>query len=469
MLRLLLSLVLVFSASAAVAQSDRVVPNSRSEIALSFAPVVEKTAPAVVNIYARRMVRQRANPLLDDPFFRRFFGDTFGRGRERTREVPSLGSGVIVDPQGLIVTNAHVIEGADEVTVVLNDRREFEADIKLTDPETDLAVLQIREPGRRLPYLEYRDADTLKVGDLVLAIGNPFGVGQTVTSGIVSGLARSRVTDRGGPQSFIQTDAAINPGNSGGALVTLDGRLAGINTAIFTRSGGSHGVGFAIPSNLVKAVVEGARTGQGVVRAWIGMTGQELTSDIADGLGLETPSGVLVAEVHPGGPADRAGLKSGDVIVGFAGRPVTTPSQFQFRLATRSVGQTVPLEVIRRGRSLSVVLPLEAVAEIPPRNLTLLRGLHPLQGAEIANLSPALAEETNYPGAAVGVIVMRVVRGAQAARFGVRAGDVIEEVNDQPVRRVRDTEQQLLDVRESWRITMRRPDGSTYQIRARRT
>ncbi len=212
---------------------SRRVPESRAELALSFAPVVEKTAPAVVNIYAKRMVRQRANPLLDDPFFRRFFGDRFG-GRQRQQEVPSLGSGVIVDPEGLVVTNAHVIEGADEITVVLNDRREFDAEVKLFDPETDLAVLQIRKPGQRLPFLQYRDADTLKVGDLVLAIGNPFGVGQTVTSGIVSGLARSRVTDRGGPQSFIQTDAAINPGNSGGALVTLDGRLAGINTAIFS-------------------------------------------------------------------------------------------------------------------------------------------------------------------------------------------------------------------------------------------
>lgn len=469
MLRSLIILAIVLSSGGVLAQSNRQVPQDRSEITLSFAPVVEQTAPAVVNIYARRMVRQRANPLLDDPFFRRFFGDMFGGGRQRHQEVPSLGSGVIVDPKGLVVTNAHVIEGADEVTVVLNDRREFEADIMLSDPETDLAVLQVRKPGQQLPFLRYRDADTLKVGDLVLAIGNPFGVGQTVTSGIVSGLARNRVTDSGGPQSFIQTDAAINPGNSGGALVTLDGRLAGINTAIFTRSGGSHGVGFAIPSSLVKTVVEGARSGRGIVRAWIGMTGQELTSDIAQSLGLDRPAGVLVADIHPDGPAERAGLQSGDVVIGFDGRPVVSPSDFQFRLATRAVGQTVPLQVWRRGNTVNVKLPLEVAPEEPPRNVTALTALHPLQGVEIANLSPALAEEVNYLGLAKGVIVLRVARGSQAARFGARPGDVIVDVNGERVARVRDVEGKLLAVRESWVVTMRRADGSTYQIRARRT
>lgn len=468
MLRNLIITSLLLLTGPAMAQTDGRVPESRAELALSFAPVVEKTAPAVVNIYAKRMVRQRANPLLDDPFFRRFFGDRFG-GRQRQQEVPSLGSGVIVDPEGLVVTNAHVIEGADEITVVLNDGREFDAEVKLFDPETDLAVLQIRKPGQRLPFLQYRDADTLKVGDLVLAIGNPFGVGQTVTSGIVSGLARSRVTDRGGPQSFIQTDAAINPGNSGGALVTLDGRLAGINTAIFTRSGGSHGVGFAIPSNLVEAVVEGARTGRGIVRAWIGMTGQELTSDIADGLGLDRPAGVLVADIHPGGPAERAGIRSGDVVVSFDGRQVISPSDFQFRLATRKVGEQVPLGLWRRGTTVGVKLPLEVAPEDPPRNVQALTSLHPLQGAVIANLSPALAEEIDYIGLAQGVIVLRVARGSQAGRFGIRPGDVLAEINGQRVQRVQDVENMLLEVPKSWVINMRRANGTAYQIKAHRT
>jgi len=462
---LILAAALVCASAPAVAQQDRL-PQSRAEIGLSFAPLVEQTAPAVVNIYAKRMVRSRANPLLDDPFFRRFFGGAFGQ-RQREREVPSLGSGVIVDGDGLVVTNAHVIEGADDITVILNDRREFAAELILTDTDTDLAVLRIQPRNGPLPFLEYRDADTLKVGDLVLAIGNPFGVGQTVTSGIVSGLARSRVTDSAGPQSFIQTDAAVNPGNSGGALVTLDGRLAGINTAIFTRSGGSHGVGFAIPSNLVRAVVEGARTGKGIVRAWIGMTGQDLTADIADGLGRDRPGGVLVSELWPDGPADRAGIRSGDVIIGFDGRPVRSPSEFQFRLATRQVGDQVPLTLWRRGQELQAVLPLETAPEDPPRNLTSLRGVHPLQGAEIANLSPALTEELNFNGPATGVIILNVARGSQAQRFGARPGDVILTVNEEPVARVEDVEPKLVAVQNSWLIRLRRANGS-FRIQASR-
>lgn len=462
-----LIMLLTAAAGAVQAQSTRQVPADRAEMQLSFAPVVERTAPAVVNIYARRMVQQRSNPLLDDPFFRRFFGDSLGR-RSRPQEVPSLGSGVIVDPEGLVVTNAHVIQHADQVTVALNDGREFASEVVLTDEESDLAVLRIAESPGRLPHLEFRDADTLKVGDLVLAIGNPFGVGQTVTSGIISGLARSRVTDRGGPQSFIQTDAAINPGNSGGALVTLDGRLAGINTAIFTRSGGSHGVGFAIPSNLVRAVVDGARTGRGIVRAWIGMTGQQVTPDLAEGLGLERPAGVLVADLHPGGPADRAGLRSGDVITAFDDRSVRGTAEFQFRLATRQVGQQVPLTVRRKGQELKVLLSLEPAPEVPPRNITRLQSLHPLQGAEIGNLSPKLAEEIGFDGLAIGVIVLAAPRGSQAVRFGVRPGDVIVSINDRKVRLAREVEPLLKEVDESWSIQMRRPGGDVYQIQARR-
>ncbi|WP_417517619.1 Do family serine endopeptidase [Minwuia sp.] len=464
--RFLLTLLLMAGTVPALAQSDRRVPSSAAEISLSFAAVVERTAPAVVNIYAKRMVRARANPLLDDPFFQRFFGDVLG-GRNRQREVPSLGSGVIVDGAGLIVTNAHVIADADDITVVLNDRREFDARVELTDEDTDLAVLRIDTAGARLPALAFGDADRLRVGDLVLAIGNPFGVGQTVTSGIVSGLARSRVTPQGGPQSFIQTDAAINPGNSGGALVTLDGRLAGINTAIFTRSGGSHGVGFAIPSNLVQAVVQGARSGKGIVRAWIGMTGQDLTADIADGLGLAKPGGVLVSEIYPGGPAERAGIRVSDVIVSFDGRPVRSPAEFQFRLATRNVGESVALGLLRRNKPVSVTLPLEAAPEVPPRNVTELKGLHPLQGTRVANISPALIEELGIRGADRGVVLLGVARGSQAQRFGARPGDIIVDVNGQKVSRVRDVEPALLGVSESWEITMRRGQ-SLYQIKARR-
>jgi S1-C subfamily serine protease len=246
-------------APAAVAQERRL-PQSPAEMKLSFASVVKRVSPAVVNVYAARVVENR-NPLMDDPIFRRFFGQ--GLPREQVQR--SLGSGVIVDPSGLIMTNNHVIEGATEVKVSLADKRELEAEIVLKDARTDLAVLKIKEARERFPALDFGNSDDLQVGDLVLAVGNPFGVGQTVTHGIVSALARTQVgiTDY---QFFIQTDAAINPGNSGGALVDLSGRLMGINTAIFSRSGGSQGVGFAIPANMVKVVAASAMGGAGAVR-----------------------------------------------------------------------------------------------------------------------------------------------------------------------------------------------------------
>ena len=292
---------------AAAQDTTREVPDSRAEVMLSFAPVVKKAAPAVVNVLTKKKVTQQRplSSLLDDPFFRRFFGDGFGDQKRRERDQSSLGSGVIVGAEGLIVTNEHVIKGASEIKVVLADRREFEAEVVLTDERTDLAVLLVDPGGAELPILEMRDSDDVEVGDLVLAVGNPFGVGQTVTSGIVSALARTQVgiTDF---SFFIQTDAAINPGNSGGALVTMDGRLIGINTAIYSRSGGSVGIGFAIPANMVRTVVESARSGHALVRAWAGIAGQDLTSELAEGLRLDRPGGVVISDVYEGGPADRA-------------------------------------------------------------------------------------------------------------------------------------------------------------------
>src|SRR5512143_2917424 len=278
----------------AVAQERRV--PTQSELRLSYAPVVQHVAPAVVNVYAAKVVQNR-NPLLDDPIFRRFFGVPGGPGGNQVQR--SLGSGVIVDASGLIVTNNHVIEGADEVKVSLADKREFEATLVLKDQRSDLAVLRIKDGREKFPTLEFANSDALQVGDVVLAIGNPFGVGQTVTHGIVSALARTQVgiTDY---QFFIQTDAAINPGNSGGALVDLAGRLVGLNTAIFSRSGGSQGIGFAIPVNMVKVVVASAKTGgKAVARPWLGAKVQAVTPDIADSMGLKRPSGALVANVAP--------------------------------------------------------------------------------------------------------------------------------------------------------------------------
>src|SRR5262249_12415295 len=332
-LKSLAAIPIALTVVAAATAQERRVP-TQAELRPSYAPVVEHVAPAVVNVYAAKVVQNR-NPLLDDPIFRRFFGVPGGGGNQLQR---SLGSGVIIDAAGLVVTNNHVIEGADEVKVSLADKREFEATLVLKDARTDLAVLRIKDGRERFPVLDFADSDALQVGDVVLAIGNPFGVGQTVTHGIVSALARTQVgiSDY---RFFIQTDAAINPGNSGGALVDLNGKLIGINTAIFSRSGGSQGVGFAIPANMVRVVVTSAKTGGGaVVRPWLGAKLQAVTADIADSMGLRRPAGALVANVGANSPAERAGIKAGDLIVSVDGQDVDDPNAFDYRFGTKQLG-----------------------------------------------------------------------------------------------------------------------------------
>src|SRR5262250_1083656 len=304
----------------------RRVPSSPTELRLSYAPVVQRAAPAVVNVYAAKTVSVR-NPLFDDPIFRRFFGVPGGPGGGEQMQ-RSLGSGVLVDAAGLVVTNNHVIEGADQVKVSLADKREFEAEMVLKDSRSDLAVLRIKAQNERFPALEFADSDALQVGDVVLAIGNPFAVGQTVTHGIVSAVARTAIgiTDY---QFFIQTDAAINPGNSGGALVDLGARLVGINTAIFSRSGGSQGIGFAIPANMVRVVVASAKSGgKAVKRPWLGAKLQAVTPEIAESMGLRSPSGALVANVVANSPAARAGLKLSDLIVAIDGQSIEDHNAF---------------------------------------------------------------------------------------------------------------------------------------------
>src|SRR5712691_5468450 len=364
---------------------DRRVPASPGEVRLSYAPVVQRAAPAVVNVYAARAVATTRNPFLDDPIFRRFFGVPDG-GAPSEQLQRSLGSGVIVDTGGLVVTNNPVIEGATEVKVSLADKREFEADIVLKDQRSDLAVLRIRGQSERFPAIDFADSDALQVGDLVLAIGNPFAVGQTVTHGIVSAVARTQVgiTDY---QFFIQTDAAINPGNSGGALVDLGGRLVGINTAIFSRSGGSQGIGFAIPANMVKVVVASARSGVSTVRRpWLGARLQAVTPEIAESLGLKRPAGALVASVSPASPAWRAGLKTSDLIVAIDGQSIEDPNAFDYRFATKAIGGSARLAVMRAGRELAVSVALEAVPDTP-RNEVVIRSRSPFLGAKVVNLS----------------------------------------------------------------------------------
>ena len=428
---------------------DRRLPVSAAELRLSYAPIVQRVQPAVVNVYAAKVIQDR-NPLLDDPIFRRFFGVP---GQQPEQMQRSLGSGVMVDPSGLVVTNVHVIEGADEVKVSLSDKREFEAEIVLKDPRSDLAVLRLKGAHERFPTLDLANSDELMVGDIVLAIGNPFGVGQTVTHGIISALARTQVgiTDY---QFFIQTDAAINPGNSGGALVDMTGKLAGINTAIFSRSGGSQGIGFAIPANMVRVVVASARGGgKAVKRPWLGARLQAVTPDIAESLGLRLPTGALVAGVVASSPAARAGLKPSDLIVAIDGQAVEDPNAFDYHFATRPIGGSSEIDVQRAGKVVKLTVPLETAPDTG-RNEIVLTGRSPLQGAKVANISPAVADELHLDADIEGVVVTDLADGGTAASVGFQKGDIITAVNSQKIARTSDLEKATRESVRVWRITL---------------
>ena len=447
-----------------LAQAQQSIPDSREQVMLSFAPLVREASPAVVNVFTRKAVRRRgpASQLFNDPFFRQFFGDALGSVEPRERIENSLGSGVIVRPDGLIVTNFHVIDGADSITIVLSDRREFDAEILREDERTDLAVLKIDAGDEALPSITLGDSDELEVGDLVLAIGNPFGVGKTVTSGIVSGLARTQVgiSDF---NFFIQTDAAINPGNSGGALLRMDGTLAGINTAIFSRSGGSQGIGFAIPANMVRTVIDGAAAGTELRRAWLGASFETVTADIAEAIGLPRPEGVILSDIHAEGPALRAGLQSGDIITAFNGQPVFDTEGLRFRVATGMVGDEALLSVRRPGAQLDITLVLELPPEVPARDQRILEGRHPIAGATVVNLSPAVAEEMGRDHFEQGVIVRAIASGSPAHRLSFQIGDVIFAVNEVEVKSVIHVHELTAEPASEWTITVRR-DGRLFSL-----
>jgi Do/DeqQ family serine protease len=446
--RTLTALLVLLAAAPALAQ-DRRVPSSAAEVKLSYASIVQRVQPAVVNVYAAKVVQNR-NPLLDDPIFRRFFGVP---GQQPEQMQRSLGSGVMVDASGLVVTNNHVIEGADQVKVSLSDKREFEAEIVLKDSRTDLAVLRLKDSHEKFPTLDFANSDELLVGDVVLAIGNPFGVGQTVTHGIISALARTQVgiTDY---QFFIQTDAAINPGNSGGALVDMTGKLAGINTAIFSRSGGSQGIGFAIPANMVRVVVASAKSGGNAVkRPWLGARLQAVTPEIAETLGLRLPTGALVANVVANSPAARAGLKPSDLVIAIDGQAVEDPNAFDYRFATRPLGGTAQIEVLRGGKTLKLAVPLETAPD-GGRNEIVLTGRSPFQGAKVANISPALADELHLDSDTAGVVITDLADGGTAANVGFQKGDIIISVNNQKITKTADLDKAARESARLWRITL---------------
>ena len=428
---------------------DRRVPSSPAELQLSFAPVVKRAAPAVVNVYAARVVENR-NPFMNDPLFRQFFGAV-----PREQVLRSLGSGVIVDPSGLVVTNYHVIEGASEVKVALSDKREFDAEIVLKDEHSDLTILRLKGVNERFPVLEFSNSDELQVGDVVLAIGDPFGVGQTVTHGIVSAVARTQVgiSDY---QFFIQTDAAINPGNSGGALVDLNGKLVGINTAIYSRSGGSQGIGFAIPANMVRVVVTSAKGGSAAVkRPWLGAKLQEVTPEIAESLGLKRPSGALVANLAANGPAARAGIKTGDVIASIDGTTVDDPNSFDYRFATKPLGGSAQIGLLRQGHEVAVSIGLQTAPDTPREEVEI-HARSPFVGATVANLSPALADELRLDSQSQGVVNVKVADASTAQTIGFRKGDIVVSVNNQKIEKSADLDRIARAGSRQWRVMINR-------------
>jgi Do/DeqQ family serine protease len=444
------AVVLLALAAPGAGAQERQVPGSAAQLQLSFAPVVKRVAPAVVNVYASHVV-QNNNPFMADPFFRQFFGG--GMPREQVER--SLGSGVIVDPAGLVVTNYHVIADASEVKVALSDKREFDAEIVLKDQRSDLAVLRIKGAKERFPTLEFADSDALEVGDVVLAIGDPFGVGQTVTHGIVSAVARTQV-GASDYQFFIQTDAAINPGNSGGALVDLNGRLVGINSAIYSRSGGSQGIGFAIPANMVRIVVASAQRGSTAVkRPWLGAKLQAVTPEIAESLGLARPTGALVASLVSGSPAAHAGIKTGDLIVSVDGTPVDDPNAFDYRFGTKPLGGTAQVGISRQGKTIAVQVALESLPDAPLDEVEI-KARSPFLGATVANLSPALADQLRLDPQTEGVVITAVADGSAAQSVGFQKGDIIVAVNNQKIERPADLERAVGAGSRQWRITILR-------------
>jgi serine protease Do len=442
--------------------------SSEVSFATGLTPVVEKVVPAVVNIASAKIVRQAdtgpTSPFFFDPFFREFFGWDLPDRPPRERREQSLGSGVIISSDGYLLTNNHVVEGASEIRISLADKRELTARIVGTDPRTDIAVLRVDE--KNLPALAVADSSQVKPGQFVLAVGNPFGLGQTVTMGIVSATGRGNlsIVDY---EDFIQTDAPINPGNSGGALVDIHGALIGINTAILSRSGGNQGIGFAVPINMARQVMEHILKDGRVIRGWLGVAIQPVTPAVARAMGLEKPAGALIGDVTAGSPAEKAGLRRGDIVIAINGEPVSETRELSLKVAMLSPGTTARLKVIRDRREIEIPVvlgeqPAERRAAGPSPAPEPERAL---EGVAVSNLTPQLRQQLGLPAAVTGVVVVRVEPGSPAAEAGLRRGDVIQEVNRRPVANVTDFERA---VRQSGRgpllLLVHREGGTLFLV-----
>lgn len=460
MIRTILTVVLVTLAAQAGAETR--VPQSQAEISLGFAPVVKTASPAVVNIYATTVRPGRSSPIIADPFFQNFFGGGFGTPRPRVQN--SLGSGVILSEDGYVVSNFHVVGSATEIRVVTTDRREFQAEVVLGDQESDIAILRLKE-ANDLPFLRLRDSDHVEVGELALAIGNPFGVGQTVSSGIISGLARSGTATGNARGYFIQTDAPINPGNSGGALIDVNGDLIGINTSILTRSGGSNGIGFAIPANLVAEFLRQAKAGnESFVRPWAGIAGQSMSADIAESLGLSLPQGVVISDVHPLSPLAKAGLRIGDVVTHVDGEEVNSPAEMKFRMSIAGVGGHSVLTRMRGDDREDVRVELVAAPETPAAEETTLDDRTIFPGMTVARVNPALIAKMGLLLSQTGVVV--IDPGPYGGRAGLRTGDVVKAINGREIERPREVDRALRDPGRRVRVDLLR-GGKPVSLRFR--
>ncbi len=435
----------VFGASKTpIAVAQNALPVSLGNFANGFSAVLKPALPAVVNISSSKMVKPGQNqmsPMFNDPFFRQFFGDQFGQMKPQTEREQSLGSGVIVSADGTIVTNNHVIDGASDIKVFLNDKREFKAKLIGTDPKTDIAVLKI--DATNLPTLPLGDSTQLQVGDLIFAIGDPFGVGETATMGIVSATGRGNLGIEN-YENFIQTDAAINPGNSGGAMIDIHGNLVGINTAILSHgAGGNEGVGFAIPVSLFKPVMDQIMTHGKVVRGYLGVHIQDVTPELATAFGLKQGGGVLIGDVSPDTPAARAGLKKGDVILQLNGQPVDARNQLQVQIAQMAPGTSVKLQIWRNGATQTVSLNLGELPETAEKEGPGETSGGALEGVEVQNLTPDISQELNLAPGTHGVVVTSVDQSSPAAVAGLSRGDVIQEVNHKPISNTGEFQQAL--------------------------
>jgi serine protease Do len=422
------------------AAPSKSVPTASSSAALAqvlgadaLSDAAEKSIDSVVNISTTQMVRTSRNPFFDNPFFRDFFGG--GMGDEHPREVPrqGLGSGVIIDAAGIILTNNHVVERAEKLTVTLHDNRSFDAEVVGTDPASDLAVIKLKKKADNLKALPFGDSDVLRLGEIVLAIGNPFGLSHTVTMGIVSAKGRADV-GIAAYEDFIQTDAAINPGNSGGALINLRGELVGINTAIASQTGGYQGVGFAIPSNMARTIKEALESKGKIVRGWIGVSIKDVTPELADAMDIQAGRGVLVEDVVKDSPGKKAGLKAGDVILEVDGEKVNSASRLRNKIAMIGSGKTTGLKVLRDGKEMNLSIKLdERPNQLSQNDMESSGSEETVDGLAVTPLNPITRQEYDISDEVTkGVIVTGVERGSPAAQAGLRPGDVILEVNRKP-------------------------------------